>query len=164
MTHSPRTPSGLRAAAASNVALSLLEVDEAQPYDGKQHEGKHEAYEDGNDLASEVPLVVEIGGKIVLEGQQLASGGGKGVLKVTQLKHNDGVERPGDGVKVVIPHPPSRHSLQIMPRQLSCRVPSQVSTGLVALERCSSTNHGLIVMCILGCFGFADPEALPVMV
>ena len=149
MTHSPRTPSVLRAAAASNVALSLLEVDEAQPYDGKQHEGEHKAYEDGNDLASKVPLVVEIGGKIVLEGQQLASGGGKGVLEVTQLKYDDGVQRPGDGVKVVVPHPPARHSLQNTPHQLTCWVPFHVSASVVAPEKCSSSKFGPIVMHML---------------
>lgn len=97
------------------LASSFLEVDETKPNDGKEHECDHEAHEDGNDLAAEMPLVVKVGCKVVLEGQELASWGGKGALEITQLENDDAIQGPSNGIEVVVPYPPSRHPLHTAP-------------------------------------------------
>ena len=53
---------------------SLLEIDEAEADDGKEHEGDHEAHEDGDDLPSEMPFVVKIDLQVSLQRVRLACG------------------------------------------------------------------------------------------
>ena len=92
-------------------ASSLLEVNEAQADDGEEHEGDHEGDEDGDDLAPEVPAVVQGDTQVLLQGVGVPGGRADDVLEVAQLEDDDAVERPRDGVDVVIPEPPPGHPL-----------------------------------------------------